>query len=343
MNWIEQKTLGLFVKTGGVLSKPLLGGMGSIFCLHRVLPKKETEGLLFKPLSLSISCEKLEEIIAYYKAKKYDFISMDEVSERLKSGKKPANKFVSFTIDDGYWDNYTYAWPIFEKHQIPFTIYITTSFPNHALNLWWYNLEELLSNTSSVEMPEYQKSINVSTPELKLEAFFTLRKWIIEAESKTEQDKRIASILAIEKYGNWSKKAGPLKWSQIIELSNNSLVTIGAHTLNHLALSKLNEQDALNEMCMSKLNLETTLAKPVLHFAYPFGSKNECAEREFSLAKKAGYKTAVTLNQGNIRIQNKSNLFALPRIPLGDHYDTKKLDSLVNGIHHFAYNGFKKA
>lgn len=35
-----------------------------------------------------------------------------------------------FTMDDGYKDNYTNALPIFKKYNVPYTIFVTTNFPD---------------------------------------------------------------------------------------------------------------------------------------------------------------------------------------------------------------------
>ena len=58
------------------------------------------------------------------------------------------DKCIVFTLDDGYLDNYTNALPIFIKYNVPFTIYITTSFPDHKFTMWWYALEDIILNSN---------------------------------------------------------------------------------------------------------------------------------------------------------------------------------------------------
>ncbi len=114
MNWISQKTLGLFVKTRGVLSKRLLGGKAHIFMLHRVL----SENLRIKydyNRDLAITPEALESFIQLFQKKGFKFISLDELSEKLESKKWGKDKYICFTLDDGYRDNIKYGFPIFEK------------------------------------------------------------------------------------------------------------------------------------------------------------------------------------------------------------------------------------
>lgn len=118
MNWLEQKILGLFVKTKGKISKPILAGKGLIFMLHRVLPEAERD-LFMLNKDLAISPEKLEEYILFFKHKGYKFISLDELSDWLDGKIKFNSKFICLTFDDGYKDNLIHGLPILQKHQVP--------------------------------------------------------------------------------------------------------------------------------------------------------------------------------------------------------------------------------
>src|SRR5437868_5123786 len=99
-----------------LLARPIYSGLGQILMFHRVLPESG-KLRIHNHKSLEVSPDHLENIILYFKKLDYDFISLDELSSRKK---KPRKKFVVFTFDDGYVDNYTYAYPIFKKHNVPF-------------------------------------------------------------------------------------------------------------------------------------------------------------------------------------------------------------------------------
>jgi peptidoglycan/xylan/chitin deacetylase (PgdA/CDA1 family) len=137
-------------------------------------------------------------------------------------------------------------------------------------------------------------------------------------------------------------KENSLSWEHLKELSSDNLVTIGAHGINHLALSTLNEFAALEEILGSKKRLEEKLQKKIDHLAYPYGTVNEFTVRDIDLVKRAGYKTAVSLIQGNIFAAHKNYLHTLPRIPLGDHANEEILENICSGVRHFSFNGFKR-
>src|SRR3954468_4104840 len=79
---------------------------GVVLMLHRIRPKSSSPRLIANE-SLEITPENLQLIIGFYKRKRYEFISLDELAIRIKSDKLDS-KFCVFTLDDGYFDNMEY-------------------------------------------------------------------------------------------------------------------------------------------------------------------------------------------------------------------------------------------
>ena len=89
---------------------------------------------------------------------------------------------------------------------------------------------------------------------------------------------------------------------------------IGSHTQNHVFLTKINKNEAINEINNSKADLEKMFGVDVNHFCYPYGDLNDDI---VSVTKNARYHTATTVNRGKVRMND--NLFTLHRIPV-THY-----------------------
>ncbi|WP_028950742.1 polysaccharide deacetylase family protein [Sulfurihydrogenibium subterraneum] len=53
----------------------------------------------------------------------YNIITLDDVYDYIKSGKTPDKPSVAITFDDGYADNFVYAYPILKKHGLKATIF----------------------------------------------------------------------------------------------------------------------------------------------------------------------------------------------------------------------------
>ena len=94
-------------------------------------------------------------------------------------------------------------------------------------------------------------------------------------------------------------------------LANSRLIELGSHTLNHLKLATLPENEQSRELVESKKTLEKMLAKPFSSFAYPFGDKKSFSKKTVALVKKTGYHYACA--NTHERVTNKSDIFALPR------------------------------
>ena len=93
-------------------------GVGALLTLHHVCPEKETDG--FSPNRiLDISPEFLTAAITRIRKAGFDLVSLGEFTRRMHE-RDFGRRFVSFTLDDAYRDNYEHAYPIFAKHEVPF-------------------------------------------------------------------------------------------------------------------------------------------------------------------------------------------------------------------------------
>lgn len=114
---------------------------------------------------------------------------------------------------------------------------------------------------------------------------------------------------------------------QVHFLANTGLVEIGSHTMSHANLAKLTDQQCLEELSLSKQQLEQITSQEVTSFAYPFGIYSD---RDVEMAKQAGYRNAVTTKEGiddltpdfwqlqRIKISGKDGMFAVKlRLKLG--------------------------
>lgn len=263
---------------------PLYSGIGSVLMFHRVV---ETEKDIITN-SLEVTAGLLENTIQYFLENNYDIVSIERAHEILTGKVKADKKFAVFTFDDGYKDNYTIAYPIFKKYNVPFTIYITTCFPDKKADIWWYALEELVRKVEEVEFhfagTDYHYFTRTTAEEMA--ASLAIRKVILSTEIE-EQD-NLFSIL-FDGNGIDLRKLSDcmtMDWKDIEELSRSELVTIGAHTTNHYNLRNLDMQSARKEISDSKREIEAHIGKAVEHFAYPFGTVHEASEREFKITEE---------------------------------------------------------
>jgi peptidoglycan/xylan/chitin deacetylase (PgdA/CDA1 family) len=88
-----------------------------------------------------------------------------------------------------------------------------------------------------------------------------------------------------------------MNWSEIRELSQHGM-EIGSHTMSHPMLSRLSEEEQLDEFVASKAEIETHIGTTVRAIAYPFGSRDAFNETTRQLVAEAGYETAFSFYGG---------------------------------------------
>lgn len=299
-------------------------GMITIFMLHRVHPFELNK--LSSNENMKISPEFLDSFIVELKLKGYQFVSLDRVYEMLQSGEK-VKKQIVFTLDDGYKDNYEIAYPIFKKYNIPFTVYITTSFPVDEAILWWYVLEDLILSNDFLKLGN-GKTYKCKTKKEKEVVFLEIREMILGF--KKENFLNSLNDLFCHYEIDWFGKNNELcmSWEQIIELSKDELCTIAGHTKNHYALNQLSIEEVKSEIVEANKLIEEKTGKKIEHFAYPFGSRVEIGQREFDIVKSLGFKTTTTTRLGTIYKEHRNHLECLPRVMLTEDFDLKGLGNI---------------
>ncbi len=331
----------LILKALSLCIQPLYGGSGHILMLHRVTP--DLPERVPGQSKLEITPNRLEEIIQFFNVRNYDFLSLDQLYERL-AGRQLGKKFVVFTFDDGYLDNLTCAYPIFKKHNIPFAVYIATNFPERQAVLWWYMLDDLILSHDHLtfDLPGERLDLNCSTMEQKTLASHELRRRIKYANHLNYQP-IIQSIFLPYRMDLYVKTQQlALSWQQIAQLAQDPLVTIGSHSMNHYTLKSLPQEIALTEIESSKRLIETRIARSVEHFAYPYGEKKEAGLRDFALVKSCGFKTAVTTRFGSIFPQHGQYLECLPRFDLPALRTDAQLLLAMRGLTPLRRNRFRR-
>lgn len=268
--------------------------------LHRVISNRSMMDINRR---IEITPEFLDKTLLSYKNRGYQFVSLDKALEILASPPFRKNKpFVCFTFDDGYVDNYLNALPVFEKYNCPFTIYVTTDFPENKAFLWWYILDDILMNNESLLLADGSVYSTSNIAE-KNNVFHLIHGRLSKiAPSKLEETFKYwfknYEFSAKSKVNELS-----LNYDQLIVLSNHNLCTIGSHTVSHPNLSLLSKNEQENEMRKSKEVLEQLLRKEISHFAYPFGAHNTDS---IIAAENAGYKTATIAWGGEVRYKHNN-------------------------------------
>jgi peptidoglycan/xylan/chitin deacetylase (PgdA/CDA1 family) len=333
----------LYFSGAHYLLRPVFAGIGAIFMLHHVRPRREAE---FQPNHhLEIEPEFLRAMLSHLRARGIDIVTMDEVHQRLAE-RNFSRRFACFTLDDGYRDNRDHALPVLREFDAPCTVYAVSDFAEGTGRLWWVALEMAIAraNAIEVEIGGTATRFDTATPAAKQFAFDRLHDWLRSLPGEHDVQREISALCrrhGVDESAICRELC--MSWDELKLFADDPLVTIGAHTVTHCNLAKQSEENALHELSTSRRRLEEALGRPVLHLAYPYGDRIAAGPREFALAKAAGFKTAVTTRPGMIFPESADHLTALQRVSLnGNYQDERILPVLTSGAATAVWNGFRR-
>ena len=335
-NWREKVIdagMGLFCASGAHwLAAPFTRGQGAILTFHHVRPGADRD---FAPnRGLEIRPEFLDALLGHLRSRGYRFLSLDQALDALAAPSPGEAPFVTLTFDDGYRDLVEFALPILERHQAPFVAYVTTDFADGAGRLWWVELEEAFARLDRIEIDAGGELFSAQTANQseKAQAFDRLY-WRLRAGTE-EELLRVAGALCaqagIEPSGVAKRLC--LDWRELALLAQHELATIGAHSVTHARLAKLEREAARREMEDSRARIAAKLGVEIRHFCYPVGDPTAAGPREFALARELDFLSAVTTTPGVLLDEHRSEPFALPRVSVnGRHQNLAAMDVLLSG------------
>lgn len=329
------EAVSLFAKTGLMSGAR---GAGAIFTLHHVRPAVEKD---FDPVAhLTITPEFLDTSISRLKADGHVPVALEDLPEFLANPDRPGPAMV-FTLDDGYRDNTRFARPVFEKHGVPYTIFITGGFVDRTHSIWWETAELLLAQVDEFvfDFGGGPERLQTRNPAEKYAAFDRLHKALACNEQRP----------IVERLGEQARAAGicptglvdreVMDEAELRGLADTPLASLGAHTISHPNLAHLDAAEMQREIRQSAERVAEITGKAPRTLAYPYGDRCAAGSREYATAKDLGFKLAVTTNPGTLRTGSLENLYSLPRISLNGYYQKcRYVGALASGIP-FAFAG----
>lgn len=306
-------------------------GRGAIFTLHHVRPKQ------LQPLQPSAHLEVTPEFLGHsierLIAEGYEFIPVADVGQRLVSGAR--RPFAAFTLDDGYRNNAEHALPVFERYNVPFTVFVTRGFAERTHSLWWETLAVLLGENCDIrfDFGSGIETVDLTSEARKFDAFERFADFVGETDE----------AIAIARIDALARKHGldPLQITaeltmppeDLRALAAHPLASLGAHTTSHRAVSRLSAEEAETEMRQSADYVELLTGTRPTTIAYPYGTRSSVRERDFAIARKAGFEVAVTTQPGTLPEAAAGRLTGLPRISLNGFYqEARYVSALASGI-----------
>ncbi len=327
------------------LLSPWLRGRGVVFMLHHVLPNGGEASGFAPNAGLEVTPEFLDDVIRLVRKRGYGLVSLEEAADELKRGGASSAPFAVFTLDDGYKDNSQHAWPVFSSHACPFTIFVSPAIADGKCELWWRALEALVARSDEIDVElEGRRFAGPTRSTAEKRAMFDQLYWPVRSSPETAQRRWIRDTClehGIDIDAMCRDQA--MDWDEIREINRDPLCTIGAHTVHHHAIRKLEANAAFREIVHSRDRIAAEIGEMPRTFAYPYGDESSAGPREFEMIRSAGFKVAVTTRKGMLFEDHKNHLTALPRLSLNGGYQAiDYTDVLLTGAPFAMFNRLQR-
>jgi len=284
----------------------------SILIYHRVVPEPD-------PLAPDEVCESEFDSQLAALGRWFTVLPLKEAAARLRDGTLPV-RAACITFDDGYADNAAVALPVLRRRGLPATFFLATGFLDGG-RMWNDSVIETVRRARGDTLDARCVGLGemaVSTPPLRrrtIAALLAALKYLPQDERQKRVDE-LAAEASASLPDDMMMTTG-----QVRELQAGGM-EIGAHTLTHPILAKLDPERARNEIRESKRRLEAITGKPVTLFAYPNGKPGQDYRSEHvRMVSELGFEAAVSTAWGVAH--RASDRFQLPRFTPWDKRPAK--------------------
>lgn len=266
-----------------------------VLLYHRVLPEAPNDGF-----QLAVTCAHFRDQLQWLN-QHTRVIPLDQLWDP-PGDRRPR---VVITFDDGYRDNLVHAASLLDECRLPATFYLTCGYIGTERRFWW---DETYARCKAEDTE--------ATP-----APLVARVQRLCSELRRMPAGKRETLL--RNLGEEPPPAHPIDlpmtWDEARELQRLGF-TLGAHSMNHPALTELREEEAFWEVYESRRALEAQTSGPARHFCYPYDEairwKRRLPARLAATVRAAGFASAVTVVTG--AVSRRTSALAVPRIAIGD-------------------------
>jgi peptidoglycan/xylan/chitin deacetylase (PgdA/CDA1 family) len=267
-------------------------GTLTVVTLHRFLP--EPLRRLYPWPELAVTPAALRRMLRFFRSH-FRVLPLSEALDQLDAG-AGSHPLLALTIDDGQWDGFQYARPLFREAGVRATFYVPTDAIDQQRLLWpdrlgyglaWaahcgFDLDPLfdLAHTSDRSSDGAVQAVKRLGPAERSHAMGIVDGWLAGVDTPS-----------------WGRM---MNWDEVRVLADEGH-EIGGHSSTHPILPLLADDELAAELVGCKRRLDEAVGgrSRVRSFAYPNGDHDD---RVCRAVRSAGFENAVTARPSRTRV-----------------------------------------
>jgi peptidoglycan/xylan/chitin deacetylase (PgdA/CDA1 family) len=272
-----------------------LEGKVLILMYHRVVPEHVVQ-TTFVQAGMYVTPGTFERHLAFLTAH-FDVLPFDALLARWRDGALHSRtRYCAITFDDGWRDNYCYAYPLLRAYRAPATIFLPTGLVGTAAAFWPERVGQLLRGRPPGDVERLIERLKSAPAPVR-------RRLIARLGARARAERPAERCL--------------VDWAEAREMSRHG-IAFGAHSNTHEILTMLDDATLHDELRRPLEMLAAQGVATVPAVAYPNGNHDS---RVVAAARAAGYRAALTTRAG-VEAAAPADLFRLSRI--GVHEDVSR-------------------
>lgn len=285
---------------------------------HRIFPDEPAPDVTLSMFEWEMS----------YLKKRYHILSLSELFDYINGNLTLNKPGVAITFDDGWFDNFVYAYPVLKKYGLKATIFVSTGKINSESRVR-PTLEESWSGNISFDALQKPKSVEEGFLESlsgKLSEFLTWeelrvmqKSGVFEIQSHGVGHSRVFSSDeakgVVKGNVNWSVFSASPEIKEGMPLYPvRSALAARAYYSDGLGIGRWETEEEmksriLRELIDSRDRISSEIGFTPVHFCWPWGQYSNIG---IELAKEAGYQSCCTTRAGSV---NKgTDRYRIPRV-----------------------------
>jgi peptidoglycan/xylan/chitin deacetylase (PgdA/CDA1 family) len=243
-------------------------------------------------------------------ARCFQVLPLSEAVERLATGSLPP-RAACITFDDGYVNNLTVAAPILGALGLPATVFVATGFIG-AHPMWNDIVIESVRRAADV-LDLSPLALGVHRLDSLPAQREALERILSQLKYRPLDERRDLALAIAQRAACEPPRDLMMSEAQIQALAGRPGIEIGAHTVSHPILLRLEPGVAQREIAASKERLEAITGATVATFAYPNGRpRQDYDASHVAMARACGFTAAVSTAWGYA--DARCDRFQIPRM-----------------------------